>query len=545
MTEVGTELPHRPASAGFAVGYPRRRSRAGVASAAESASVWLLAFAAYLLLGFWVTVHLHVAPGDGISRLTHAYYVFWNVPAKLAAIGFVWPPLITVVFLPLVAIKPLATGLWALPIMSAFFGAGLLATLQAALRRSGMTAVERTVLVLLFAANPLVAFYSSNGMSEVVGWWFLTLAVASFVRWYVEAMPRRLIATGIFLALAALTRYELVLWAAVVVVAIGATVWRRSRDLPEFEASAVAVIAPVAYALGAWSFLNWQIVGSAFAWLHSERTQTFETYAASTHPFGHVTLAKAANVVFPENAKLFPLVLAAAVSAVVAGIVWRSVMGIALAAMLLLNAFVTIVLATATDAPHLFELRLNVRPMPLVLLTVGWLYATSRSALVRRGIWLAAAVGLAISIPLTWHTMRTFAFRLDEPQFARALVTGRDQAHRMTGIDPVEDQRMARYVDAHVQGENAILTDDVQTFGVVLATGRPGMFLDRIDLGDAFWLEIAHAPYGHVQYLLLSWLGADRLRQLYPRIYDHGGRGVRLVYATRTAKLYRIVGPLR
>jgi hypothetical protein len=511
----------------------------------ESAIVFAVAFLAFLLLGWWTTLHLHVVPGDGISRLAHGYFVFWNDPAKLAAIGFVWPPLITLAFLPLVVVKPVATSLWALPIMSSVFGAALLVTLQHTLRVSGMRFGERLTLVVLFALNPMVAFYSSNGMSEVVGWWLLTLAVAAFVRWDLESLPRRLIVTGSFLALAALARYELVLWAGVVVAAVAAKTWRRSHRLPEFEASAIAVLAPVVYALGVWSFLNWTILGNAFAWLHEETTQTFGVYAESGPDFGRVTVANAARVVFSENLRMFPLVLVAAVVVAVVGVARRAIMGLALAAMLLLNALLTVVLAVKTQAPHLFELRLNVRPLPLVVLAAGWLYSTASSGLARRVVWAAAAAGLALSIPLSWHTMRTFPFRLDEAQFASALATGRDQAHKLTGVDAVADRRMAEYILRHVHRQNSVLTDDVQTFGVMLASGRPSLFVDRIDHGDARWFEIANAPERSVDYLLMSWIENDLLRTLYPRVYDHGGRDVELVYATRTGKLFRITGPLR
>src|SRR5450755_1488328 len=86
-------------------------------------TLFLASFIVYAAIGYKVVVLQHVVVPDGWARLAHAYFVFHNHPPKLAAIGFIWPPLMTLVFLPLAWITPLATSLAALPLTSAFFGA--------------------------------------------------------------------------------------------------------------------------------------------------------------------------------------------------------------------------------------------------------------------------------------------------------------------------------------------------------------------------------------------------------------------------------------
>lgn len=134
---------------------------------------------------------------------------------------------------------------------------------------------------------------------------------------------------------------------------------------------------------------------------------------------------------------------------------------------------------------------------------------------------------------------------LDERAFASTLATGHDQSHSIPGIDPLADARMARYVLRHVHDPNAILTDDAQTYDVIIRTGRPTLFADRIDHGDAFWGELAHQPFGRVQYLLFSRLPNDRLTAIYPPSRRDAKHGLRLAYRTRSALLYRIVGTVR
>src|SRR5215210_1042960 len=65
------------------------------------------------------------------------------------------------------------------------------------------------------------------------------------------------------------------------------------------------------------------------------------------------------------------------------------------------------------------------------------------------------------------------------------------------------EAQMAQYVKDHVDGKNAILTDNAQTFGVILLSGRPQQFLDRIDKGDAAWNDVLTRPAGKVRYMLL------------------------------------------
>ncbi len=62
---------------------------------------------------------------------------------------------------------------------------------------------------------------------------------------------------------------------------------------------------------------------------------------------------------------------------------------------------------------------------------------------------------------------------------------------------------MARYITDHVQQPNAILTDDSQTLEVMLLSGRPDLFLDRIDHGDMAWRRVLNNPFGRVKYFLL------------------------------------------
>ena len=55
-----------------------------------------------------------------------------------------------------------------------------------------------------------------------------------------------------------------------------------------------------------------------------------------------------------------------------------------------------------------------------------------------------------------------------------------------------------------------------QTFGVMLLSGRPQLFFDRIDKGDKVWRQTLRAPYGKVSYFLVaSQAAGDLIRRAY------------------------------
>jgi hypothetical protein len=157
------------------------------------------------------------------------------------------------------------------------------------------------------------------------------------------------------------------------------------------------------------------------------------------------------------------------------------------------------------------------RSMAIVMLGIAWLFLTMRRDWQRVAVGIGAVVLLTVSMLFTWRTMETYPYQFYEAAFIRAIRTGDDQLGTrsptalygpnkslVVGEYSIGAQRMADYILKHVHGREAILTDDSKTFGVMLTTGRPDLFLDRIDYGDALWLDILNNPFGRVTYVLIS-----------------------------------------
>ena len=545
---MSVEAPARPEPTDrrskplFVKGRRRRPLRALVPT--EGVVLFAATYAVYAVLGILVVVRWNVIVGDAVSRLAHAYFVFFNDPPKLTAVGFVWPPLMTLVLLPLAAVKPLATSLLALPLTSAFFGAALVVVLDRTLALLGLPRVQRLVLVALLALNPMLLYYGGNGMGETVYLFLLVLAVYSFLRWYLEPNLLSLVLASTALTLGLLTRYELLFWALALGVAIMGVLARRDAPRGQLESTSIAFFAPIAYGLGLWVFFNWLILGDPLHWLSSEVTLTFvETRAGApelSYAVGDV-LVRTASVTW----HLFPatFVVIAALLAVAA---WRrDLVSLLLAVLIALNPVTTAALAVVTKVDVVFQLRYNLRAMPLVLVGLAWLWwlAPARWKL---ATWAAAALLVGLSIPETWRTMQTYERQALEQAFTRALSSGEDQEGTRSlgsGI-PVGDRPerdAARWLLEHAsRGTRSILADDEESFAVMLYTGKPDRFFDRIDHGEDRWRAALARPQGRVEYLLVPTFTVDLVQVHYPRLLDDGVPGLALAYENERWAVYRV-----
>ena len=474
--------------------------------------LFVVAYIVYAGLGLYMTLHVHLVLGDAQSRLANAYFALWNAPAKLAAIGFFWPPLQTLVLIPFAAIRPLATSNAALPLSSALFAAGTVVVVDRTLALSRIHAGLRLAIVAAFGLNPIVLFYAGNGMAESLYLFLLASALAVFVRWLLVPRWHHLLHVGVLLALAILGRFEVSFWLPVLVVGIATVAALRGASFSTIEGSLLVVVVPVAYALGLWMFFNWVLIGDPVGFLHAGVGVAGGTGFVSAPVVHHVASGGPNAVARAWRAlrlqfEVFPATYLIAVALLAFAILRRQIGGAVLAAVVLVNAVSAALWAAAGGAAIATHLRYNQRAMPLALLAIGWLLVSLPP---RWRTWsaVAALVLVAGSIPLTTRTMLDYRNSLGERAFVKALTTGKSQDNVQqpagTGIPVTQAQRMAQYIRTHVGGRDVILTDNAQTFGVMLADGRPDRYFDRVDFGDRRWRSVRDNPVGRVRYFLIQ-----------------------------------------
>jgi hypothetical protein len=500
---------------------------------------WLLfavAYLAYAAIGLVATLGLHVVVGDAESRLEHAYSVWWNDPPKLTAIGFVWPPLQTIVLLPGALIKPLATSLAALPLTSAAFGAALVVLLDRTMRSARIGRLPRWVIVCSVAVNPIIVYYAANGMAEIVYLTFLTSALYFFVRWAERGTWTDAALSAIAFGGGALLRYEVALWLALA--AVGLVVIARRRHEPlQIESTGLALLTPCVYAIVLWAYLNWQIIGSPFGFF----TEQIPARPAHAAPTGFIGLAGEAFVL---NAVAFPAALVVAAAAFGRGVVRRDGFAFVLGGFVALGALTTIGLLALSEEPALLELRYNIRAIPVAVVVVAWLLAHTPPRH-RTNAALATALVFALSLPVSAWTMARYSFTIGERPFLTGLATLRSQDGK-TGVSVADQREMARVAARLAPAKERVLTDDAATFGVILLDGHPERYLDRADFGDVRWLQIARNPGDRVDFFLIRRIQvggpSDRLRDLYPTLdADRPPTFLTLAHANHSYALYEVV----
>jgi hypothetical protein len=133
--------------------------------------------------------------------------------------------------------------------------------------------------------------------------------------------------------------------------------------------------------------------------------------------------------------------------------------------------------------------------------------------------------------------MKTYRYQSLEAPFAAALTTGESQegAETVAGdrVGIVSEQAMAEYIRNNVTRRSSILTDNAQTYAVMMMTGHPELFFDRIDRSDGPWKVAARDPAPHVLYMLLSTSdNGDLLTRLYPDAAAGSDAQLQVVYRT-------------
>ncbi|HWV85833.1 MAG TPA: hypothetical protein VNZ62_10350 [Capillimicrobium sp.] len=533
-----------PRSAGTRLDERAYRTDVPMPGARSGLLLFVLFAVVYFVIGYRVTIDGHVVVFDALNRLTNAYLVWWNDPPKLAAIGFLFPPLTTLALLPLTVVKPVATSLVALPLATALAAAGAMVWLDRALARCEMPALLRLPLLAAFGLNPLWVFYAGNGMSEALYLALLAVTLYAFVSWYETSEPRYLFAAGFAIALLVMTRYSFGFWAAVMALLIGIALHRRRAGPNEIEGSVVAFAAPVVYALAIWILFNGLIVGDPLGWVLDQDNSTLAVNSSGVDVAGTLGVEQVSERLLELNVAVFPLAFVVVPGLVIAFVTQRNDMALWLASFLVLGIVVMGAHALLSDDESLLTLR-DAMPMALTALVgAAWIYRSANG--LRTIVWLATFALLLVNLFTAWDGMRNYPFQSLEQAFTRTVFSGESQEGRSSrggftvGIDP--EAQMAEYVKENITARRAILADNAQTFGVILLSGRPALFFDRIDEGDGAWKEILDDPWGEIPYVMAA-TGArsgDQVLARYPGLADGTEPGMTVVARTDRYVLARV-----
>jgi hypothetical protein len=493
----------------------------------ESLLVFLVAWLIFAAVGYRAVVMQHIVPADALNLMSRAFYVWHNDPAKLAAIGFTGPPLQTVGLLPFAIVKPLASSLVALPVASGFWGALALVLLHRTMARCGVPMLQRMGMTVLIAANPMWLFYAGVGMPDMIYLTMMAATVYFVFTWVIEDQARFVAGVGLTLALMGMSRFGFI-WLGIAIAIVATLVLHaRNADNDEREGLLVTLMAPTAAALVMWILACALITSDPFGWLFDAQPFGGVSSDSRTQPVTAVELLKHTVAIVTGVAPVAVLALI--------GLLWRwkSSDRIAAGQAFLIVATVLVIVGNAIVHDDLSLLTLR-SALPLMVLGIGaaiWLVRGHGTT----GTIMAFA-SLIVAIPVTALVMDRYPYQNLEQSFIRATLTQRDQEGSASrggyrvGIQP--EQRMAAFIKVLVgRQHDTVLADNATTGGVILLTGRPEVFLDRVDQGDASFLRVLRNPWGKVRYIVAA-RGTDdgSINQLYPKAATGGAAGLRPEY---------------
>ncbi|MBK5233284.1 MAG: DUF2029 domain-containing protein [Thermoleophilia bacterium] len=503
-----------------------------------SAEGWIVAIffaVVYGLIGYFMLTDGRIVNFDSLHRLNEAYMTWWNSPPKLAALTLAAPPLGAVAYVPLAIIKPFATSLTAIPVLTALAAGFLMAIINSILRRCEVPGVFRIIMLLLFGLNPMFVFYAANGEITVLGMVFAAIALLAVISWQLTDETRHLVAAGLAIGAAIMIDYGYALWAvglAIAVMSIGSG--HNDRE-DRRRSSLILFLTPIIYALLVWILLNAIVLSSPFGWVTA---QTGMIQVNTTGALQAVTSSPmdALGDLFSVVLGVAPLGFAAVILLVLSGILVRDGLSWGLFFLIVFSLAVPMTRVLVADQADLMTLSAGLPLALLALAGAAWVYAAEPSW--RIGVGIIMVIGLVAAIPLSWDAMKNYEYQ-DQAQAFTRWVDDQDSQEGtesvggyQVGIDP--EISMAEYINTQLpQVDDSVLVDENFSYGPMITSGRPYIFFDRADKDEGGWEATRDSPFGKVGYMLVSISRAgDQLRQTFPQAVAGGEAGLTPIFKT-------------
>jgi len=492
----------------------------------------------YLVSGAWLALAQHFIVGDAWSRVGNASYVLLSRDPHLAAIGFVWNPLPSLLALPFVALRALWPSLvtegFAGNILSALFMAAAVREMWSILDEARVPRHASVALTALFALHPVVVHYAADGDSEAAFIFLLLFGIRHLSRWLRRNDPVSLVTTALTLAVAYLVRYETAAAALSCVLLVAGVSFARSRGVPRDRiapvfADAAVIGLPFAMAFTAWAAASWLIVGSPFEQFAGIYGTASQLAADHDNIFAGTGQGTPAAVVYAlrQLTGLAPFLLP--VGAIAAVLTVRRRDAAILAPLAMIGGVLVFALWAWISGRTGGWFRYYITVVPLVTVLAGYAMRDIRlGAIVRNHIGrlrVLAAIGIlsfvAVGLPSSAQTMI-------DPLLGRGEGDQADDLRRY-----LAGKEVAAYLDSRALPPGSVIVDVFLGFPIVLQSDNPRQFIITPDRDFRAVLS-APANFG-ARYLIVpptsSGLGSlDAIGRQYPGVYETGGGIGRVVH---------------
>jgi uncharacterized membrane protein (UPF0136 family) len=523
--------------------------------------VYGVALIVYVVVGYLLCVREGFIIGDSLSRVSAAQTVLFSRDPHVAAIGFVFTPLTSLIQLPAVGLSPLWAPMteraFSGVLMSAVFMAGAAVQVLGIGADRGLPRLFTLTITTLFALNPMIIFYGSNGMSEAPFLFFICWAVRRLIAWTTDDDVHHLAAAGIALGLSYLTRYDAVAAIACASLLVGATTAVRASARLRWHRAILdggLVAAPGIFAFIGWAASSWLITGQAFAQFSSQYGNS-AILQQSDGGAGGGQFGPGLEFAVMSTVMLAPTLIPLALAAAVAGW-WRKGWAPLLVPVLVFGSVLGFQAYSYASGSTFGFLRFYIVAIPMAA-TLAILLIPARACTItkRRGKYAPAATpvtrrtprhrvgaartwpALAVAVLLLAVTVPASAWGMSKPRYAPqeyALgavlapgpdnVTARKQTEHRIAATFSTERELASYLDSLDLPEGSVLTDTVYGFAVIAASRKPKTFVVPSDLDFTEYLN--NPADNRIQFLLAvpnTGRGeSDAVNLRYPTMYETG-----------------------
>lgn len=515
----------------------------------------------YTLAAYYITITLGLYFNDTVSRSALGFFVTSGRDPHLAAVGFLWTPLLSLLQIPFFPILKI----WNEPVLGGIMitvvcGAATLPVLNSIGRNLGIHRFVRLPVIILYGLHPTILLYTAIGLSEVP--FFFCLALISYALFEIVRFNNVKLAPvllGVSLAGAFWIRYEAVPLMVGVAIAILLTVlignnssWRAFRH--KLEGFWATLLFPIVYSGIVWVFFNWLITGNPLFFVNgsgdyrnsgaggsvqiTNSNVTDEAYHNLPHAIEYGLGLVSYQFVFFVGLILFAFGVS----------LWKRSLLPAIPLLLPLSIFsFHVFLSYVGDSFGWY--RFYTYALPVSVAIFFWVL----SFLPKTRLWQSAVpfimlVSLALSFYTTITAMSSPIIGREENNFVEAIRTG--------GTAPQPEYRtfaasreVADYISQHqAQIKGPILLDTTQGFAIVLFAKDPKQFIITQDrdfqkfLSDPVgkgvrWLIVPNLPATDPR------LSGELILRQYPQLATNGVAWAKIAKDFGEWKLFEVTPP--
>jgi hypothetical protein len=241
----------------------------------ESAAVFVLTAGFVALVGALAVTQSAVS-WRALAAVSHAADVLRQEDnVNLALIGFVEPPLPSLLHLPFAWLMPnLASAGQTVWMFGAVVAGLTLLALNAACADVGLGRPARWAFCTLVLLNPIFLGLMATGAPDGLYVFLMLGAGWALLRWQRGEALRDLIGCSLFLGLATITRYDAVIPVIVATLVIAIQTIRTGGRWSKLEGTLITFLLPIVYLAGLWVLANLLIMGDAwYFWRQAWRAE--------------------------------------------------------------------------------------------------------------------------------------------------------------------------------------------------------------------------------------------------------------------------------